>query len=274
MATFKAIVKTARSDGFYTVYIRVTHHREHGYIKTDKMVTKKELTKNNEIRDPYVMQYCTQQIVDYNERLNKKNIEHWSVKEVVDFLINGDSDISFSDYARLHINRMIDNGQDRNAKNYKLAIQHLERFSGTTQIMFSHLTSHLVNRWIKSLEQTARAKELYPICMRQVFKAAIMEYNDYDNGIIRIKTNPWVKVAIPSADRPDKLAITPEACRAFFSFPVPDSEMKFPLTEFGRDVAMMVLCLAGMNTDINLRRISAGFTKRQNLENKRKRKNN
>lgn len=169
---------------------------------------------------------------------------------------------------------MIDNGQDRNAKNYKLAIQHLERFSGTTQIMFSHLTSHLVNRWIKSLEQTARAKELYPICMRQVFKAAIMEYNDYDNGIIRIKTNPWVKVAIPSADRPDKLAITPEACRAFFSFPVPDSKMKFPLTEFGRDVAMMVLCLAGMNTDINLRRISAGFTKRQNLENKRKRKNN
>ncbi len=256
MATFKAIVKTARSDGFYTVYIRVTHHREHGYIKTDKMVTKKELTKNNEIRDPYVMQYCTQQIVDYNERLNKKNIEHWSVKEVVDFLINGDSDISFSDYARLHINRMIDNGQDRNAKNYKLAIQHLERFSGTTQIMFSHLTSHLVNRWIKSLEQTARAKELYPICMRQVFKAAIMEYNDYDNGIIRIKTNPWVKVAIPSADRPDKLAITPEACRAFFSFPVPDSKMKFPLTEFGRDVAMMVLCLAGMNTvDIyNLRK--------------------
>lgn len=96
---------------------------------------------------------------------------------------------------------MIDNGQQRNAKNYQLALQHLERFLGTTQIMFSHLTSHLMNRWIKSLEQTHRAKEMYPICMRQVFKAAILEYNDYDNGIIRIKTNPWVKVEIPSADR-------------------------------------------------------------------------
>ena len=70
--------------------------------------------------------------------------------------------------------------------------------------MFSHLTSHLMNRWIKSLEQTHRAKEMYPICMRQVFKAAILEYNDYDNGIIRIKTNPWVKVEIPSADRAEK----------------------------------------------------------------------
>lgn len=248
MATFKAIVKTARSDGFYTVYIRVTHHREHGYIKTDKMVTKKELTKNNEIRDPYVMQYCTQQIVDYNERLNKKDIENWTVKEVVDFLINGNSDISFSDYARLHINRMIDNGQERNAKNYKLALQHLERFAGTTQVMFSHLTSHMVNRWIKSLEQTHRAKEMYPICMRQVFKAAVVEYNDYDNGLIRIKTNPWVKVEIPAADKTEKLAITPEACREFFSFPLPESKLKLPLTEFGRDIAMMVLCLAGINT--------------------------
>lgn len=84
--------------------------------------------------------------------------------------------------------------------------------------------------------------------MRQVFKAAQLEYNDYDTGLIRIKTNPWVKVEIPAADKAEKLAITPEACRAFFSFPLPDSKMKFPLTEFGRDIAMMVLCLAGINT--------------------------
>lgn len=248
MATFKAIVKTARADGFYTVYIRVTHHRGHGYIKTDKMVTKKELAKSGEIKDPYVMQYCTRQILEYNERLNKKDIGHWTAKEVVDFLVNGNDDICFSDYAREHINRMIDNGQERNAKNYKLALQHLERFYGTTKVMFSTLTSMQVNKWIKSLEQTHRAKEMYPIWIRQVFKAAQLEYNDYDTGIIRIKTNPWVKVEIPSADRAEKLAITPEACREFFSFPLPDSKMKFPLTEFGRDIAMMVLCLAGINT--------------------------
>lgn len=248
MATLKAVVRTPRADGFYPVYIRVTHQRATTFIKTDKMVTKKELTKSNEIKDPYVLQYCTQKILEFTDRLNKKNIEHWTVREVADFLSGGDDDISFSDYARQFINRMIDNGQERNARNYTLALQHLERFTGTTQIMFSHLTSVLMNRWIKSLEQTHRAKEMYPICMRQVFKAAIVEYNDYDNGIIRIKTNPWVKVEIPSADKTEKLAITPEACRAFFSFPIPESKMKFPLTEFGRDVAMLVLCLAGINT--------------------------
>lgn len=248
MATLKAVVRTARADGFYPVYIRVTHRRATSFIRTDKMVTKKELTRSNEIKDPYVLQYCTQKILEYNEQLNKKDIENWTVKEVAEFLTSGNDDICFSDYARRYIAKMIDNGQERNAKNYILALQHLERHTGTMHIMFSHLTSVLVNRWIKSLEQTHRAKEMYPICMRQVFKSAILDYNDYDNGIIRIKTNPWVKVEIPAADRAEKLAITPEACRKFFSFPLPESKMKYPLTEFGRDVAMLVLCLAGMNT--------------------------
>ncbi len=249
MANFKAVVRTARADGFYRVYIRVTHHRCVGYIKTDKMVTKHELTKSGEIKDPFVLQYCTKRILEYNDQLNRKDVEHWTVKEVVAFLVNGNDDICFSDYARkVHIPMMIDNGQVRNARNYTLALQHLERFMGTNCIMFSHLTSHVMNRWIKSMENTHRAKEMYPICMRQVFKAAQLEYNDYDRGCIRIKTNPWVKVAIPAADAAEKLAITPEACREFFSFPLPESKMKFPLTELGRDIAMMVLCLAGINT--------------------------
>lgn len=248
MATLKAVVRRERTDGFYSVYIRVTHRRASSFIKTDKMVTKKELTKTNEIKDAYVLQYCAQRILEFNERLNRKDIKNWTVKDIVEFLMSGDNDVCFSDYARVYISRMVNNNQERNAKNYRLALQHLERFMGTKKIMFSHFTSHVVNRWIKSMEHTRRAKEMYPICMRQVFKAAQVEYNDYDTGIIRITTNPWVKVEIPEADRAEKRAITPEACREFFSFPLPDSKMKFPLTELGRDVAMMILCLAGINT--------------------------
>ena len=248
MATFKACVNAKRKDGFYPVYIRVIHHKKVAYIPTDKMVNDKGLSKSGEIEDPYVMQFCTNRIVEYMEILNRVDTEHWTVKDITDYLKSGYNDICFSDYARKHIDRMIDRGQQRNARNYELALQHMERFAGTTKVMFSHLTSNFVNRWIESMEQTHRAKEMYPICMRQVFKAAQVEMNDYDNGIIRIKTNPWVKVKIPKADRTEKLAITPEACRAFFSFPLPDSKMKYPLMELGRDVAMMVLCLAGINT--------------------------
>lgn len=241
-------MKAKRKDGFYPVYIRVIHHKKVAYIPTDKMVNDKGLSKSGEIEDPYVMQFCTNRIVEYMEILNRVDTEHWTVKDITDYLKSGYNDICFSDYARKHIDRMIDRGQQRNARNYELALHHMERFAGTTKVMFSHLTSNFVNRWIESMEQTHRAKEMYPICMRQVFKAAQVEMNDYDNGIIRIKTNPWVKVKIPKADRTEKLAITPEACREFFSFPLPESKMKYPLMELGRDVAMMVLCLAGINT--------------------------
>lgn len=248
MATFKTCVQKQRSDGFWPVYIRVTHHRKTLFIKTDKMISNKGLTKTKEVKDPFVVQYCTQRITDYIERLNKVDTEHWDVQKVGDYLLTGNEDICFSDYARIHHDRMFNAGQERNARNYELAYQHLERFAGTKRVMFSHLTSTFVSAWIKSLGETKRAKEMYPTCIRQIFKEACKEYNDYDNGIIKIKTNPWVKVSIPSADKPEKLAITPEECRAFFSAPLPESKFKSPLPELGRDVAMMVLCLGGINT--------------------------
>ena len=248
MATFKVCVQKQRKDGFWPVYIRVIHHKKVAYIPTDKMVTDKGLSNHNEVEDPFVMQWAMNRIVGYMDRLNKVDIEHWTVKEVVEFLKSGNADVSFSEYARLHHARMIDNGQERNARNYELAYQHLERFAGTTNVMFSQLTSSFVTTWIKSLSHTHRAKEMYPVCVRQIFKAACAELNEYDIGRIRITTNPWVKVQIPSADRPEKLAISPEDCRAFFSAPLPESKMKSPLPELGRDVAMMVLCLGGINT--------------------------
>ncbi|WP_305154953.1 phage integrase SAM-like domain-containing protein, partial [uncultured Muribaculum sp.] len=256
MATFKAVVRRPRTDGFYSVYIRVTHRRQTLFIKTDKMLTKRELTRGGEISDAFVLQFCTQKILEYQERLNRHDISQWTGAQVVEFLTTPEEVMSFSDYARKHIDRMIDCGQERNAKNYQLALQHMERYFGTTQVKFAQLTSINVNKWVATLSGTARAKEMYPICIRQIFRAAIDELNDYDNGIIRVKTNPWGKVKIPAADRPDKKAITAEACRAFFATPLPETRMVDPLPELGRDVAMMVLCLAGMNTvDIfNLRK--------------------
>ncbi|WP_300634564.1 phage integrase SAM-like domain-containing protein [uncultured Duncaniella sp.] len=245
-----------RKDGCYSVYIRVAHNGKSVYIPTDKVVGDKGLSTSLEVIDPFVLKPLSSQIITWLDALNRQDTSVWTARQVAEFLKNLNEDLLFSEYARKHIDRLIDNGQERSAKNYKLALQHMERFFGTTQVKFSQLTSANVRKWIESLNSTARAKEMYPVCMRQVFRAAIDELNDYDNGIIKVKTNPWGKVRIPASDRPNKKAITAEACRAFFSAPLPETRMIDPLPELGRDVAMMVLCLAGMNTvDIfNLRK--------------------
>jgi integrase len=248
MATFKACVQKQRSDGFFPVYMRVTHNRKIGYIKTDKIVSKKSLSNNNEIKDNFVLNYCTHLILEYNERLNQQDTTFWSVKDVIDFLLRGDDDANFSDYAKLHIGRMINRNQDRTARNYKLAVAHLERFLGTTRVLFSYLTSSVIQKWILTLEKTHRAKEMYPICIRQIFKAALIELNDEEKGIVRIKYNPWLKVKIPHADVAPQIAISAEECREFFNRPLPQTKYISSLPELGRDVALLVLCLAGMNT--------------------------
>ena len=50
MTTFKATVKKQRSDGFYTVYIRITHLRKSSYIKTNKIVDAAHVTKSGELK--------------------------------------------------------------------------------------------------------------------------------------------------------------------------------------------------------------------------------
>lgn len=249
MATFKITVQKQRTDGFWPVYIRVTHHRDSGFIKTDKMVDSRGIAKSTkEVKDPFVRKFCDVLITDYIDRLNKIDYSKWNVQEVIKFLKEGDEDISFSKYARLYQSKMIEEGHARNARTYELAYQNLERFAGTTKVMFSHLTSGFIAKWIDSLSATARAKEQYPVCVRQIFKQALLDFNDYDQGIIRITTNPWHKVKIPKCDAPRKRAITMEQCRAFFYAPLPESDRKYPLPELGHDVAMMVICLAGINT--------------------------
>ena len=184
----------------------------------------------------------------YSDRLNRTNTSLWNVKEVIDYLLETDEEICFSDYAKLHIKQMLVENRERTAKNYKLAVAHLERYIGTTQIMFSQLTANVLKKWIESLANTNRAKEMYPTCIRQIFKAAITDLNDDEKGIEKIKFNPWLKITIPKSDSTVQRAISAEACREFFNRPLPATKMLSSLPELGRDVALLSLCLGGINT--------------------------
>ena len=108
MSIFKAVVRRPRKDGFWQAYIRVGVGTKVGYIATDKYVSSKSLSKTNEIEDPYVLQYCSNLILEYNDKMNRIDSSKWSVKQVVEYLRSSDADICLSEYAREHIAKMID----------------------------------------------------------------------------------------------------------------------------------------------------------------------
>ena len=247
MATLKAIVKSRAKNGMYPVYIRITQNRQFSYVRTSWMVNDKGLSDDKkDIIDPYVIQQTSLMISDYYNKLNLSDTSAWSSSEIMNYLLEFGKDLSFSEYTRNHIEKMKARGQERTSRNYKWALQHLERFAGTDDLMFSRLTSSFLNRWIESLSVTNRCKEQYPVCIREVFKAAMKEYNDEELGIIKIK-NPWGKIVIPKADIPEKRAISASMLRKFFNV-VPDrSRFTHPLMELGQDVALISFCMCGLN---------------------------
>ena len=246
--TLKAIVRKPRTDGLYAVYIRIVHNRKPGYIKTNKIVDADHISKENEPTDPVVNEFCSMLVRQYTDRLNRANTTLWSVSEIIEYLLKTDEEVCFSDYSRMFIRQMRLDGHERNAKNYQLAVAHLERYMGTTRVMFGHLTAAVLKKWIESLSKTHRAKEMYPTNIRMIFRSAIADMNDDEKGIQRIKFDPWVKVQIPKSEPSEKLAISAEECREFFNRPLPRTKMLSSLPELGRDVALLSLCLGGINT--------------------------
>ena len=248
MAFFKAKVLRQRKDGMYVVYIRVTQNRKSKYIRTSWVVDDKGLSRDKlDIIEPFVAEQTSRLITGYYNTLNRIDTQNWTVKEVVDYIQKGKNGVSFSLYARKHIEKMIARGQERTSRDYKWALYSLERFAGGNEVMFSQLTFSFLSRWIDSLSQTARSKNKYPINIRQIHKAAILEYNDEERGI-QLIANPWPKITIPKEDTPNKRAISPNMLRKFFAV-VPDfSRFTHPLQELGQDVALISFCMCGINS--------------------------
>lgn len=246
MVNLKAKIRVKTKNGLYPVYIRFTKQNQVSYVKTSWVVTEKGLNNKKEIIDPFVIQQTSILIENYYNQLNQVDTSNWSIQEIVKYVTEFNTDLSFSEYARKHICKLINRGQERTSRNYKWSLQHMERFAETDNIMFSRLTSAFLNRWVESLSTTTRSKEQYPVCMREVYKAAIREFNDEERGIVKLN-NPWKNVTIPRSDVPEKRAIPASKLRAFFNV-VPDrSRFTNPLMEVGQDVALISFCMCGLN---------------------------
>lgn len=241
MATFKATVQKKREDGMYLAYIRCTHNRNTSYIKTDMYISDKQL-KKGEIKDFDVIAKCAIKIKDWNEKLNREDIDNWTVKEVVHFLSQGKENISFSNYCTDFINKLINEGRGKSASNYQCAVKSFELEFGQ-KVAFQNITSKMIIEWIGKLSNTARAKSSYPKAIKAIFESGCLEYNDYDRNIIKIPNQPFRSVKIPKADTPKKRAIDASVIRSILNHNTTTKR-----SEMAQDVAKLMIYLVGINT--------------------------
>lgn len=243
MASFKAKIRGRRSNGLHTVYILCSHNRSISYIKTDIIVSDKGLDKHTgEIKDKMVLLRTSALISSYYDKLCGHKVDRLKAKELV-AIINGDEaqGISFTEFAKAYIRRITDRGA-KSPEQYGLAIKSYMRYMGTSNILFSDITSRSLRDWIDSIRHTKRAKNMYPTLLKKMFNAGLEEYNDYDRNVIRISNRPFEFLHVPRIDTPEKRSVSPDVLRTFFSY-----EAKSERSRYAQDVLMLSFCLAGMN---------------------------
>ena len=245
MATFEPCIRSLKIDGYAKVYIRVIQNSKPSYISTSYVVSVKQVS-GNKIKDFHVISEIVPIIKRYVDKLNKHDTECWTVKEVVDFLKAKNEEISYTDFFKDYTNKMINAGRENPASNYTCAINSLKRFYGKENLYFSDISSKLLNDWIESLKETARAKNLYPICISTVFSAGLLEFNDYDRDIIKIKNLPFMRVKIPKCNFTEKRAVNKNTLLKLFTVDVSNAT-RFVRTPMAQDIALLIFCLAGIN---------------------------
>ena len=221
----------------------MTHNRRSLYIKTNKMVGQKGIVKgSHDVRDAFVLNSLTPTIEEWMFKLNRLDIRSWNAEQVREYLEQNDADVCFSDFAREYIASLADTLKPQSLTNYYNTLNSIEKYCGTTKVMFSELNTTLVQGWLDSMKDSKSKKSYYPLFLKKIFKEGVAKYNDYDNDIVRIKVNPWNRVKVHKHVVPHKRAILMEDCRRIFSV-IPVSKVEC----LAVDVCKMVLCLAGVN---------------------------
>jgi integrase len=207
------------------------------------MVVHKSGIRKGEIAEHTILANCAIQIRRYVEKLNAVDIGGWTVGEVKKFLVSELEGISFTVFAEEYIKKMKMAGRKKPAANYSSAFNSLKKHMRKDDILFQDITTKTIMKWIESLSDTARAKNMYPIAIKKLFEDGCMEYNEYDRDIIRIKNQPFKVVKIPDADVPAKRSVEAEVLRRI-SAVAPSC----PREDLAHDVMHIVLRLAGINT--------------------------
>lgn len=279
MATFKICIfkHQKRQDDKYPVSIRVCWKRQYGYIKTEFYVSEKQITKRTfTIKDTYIINELNRRIVIFEELKSKKlgfKIDLYSAKELAEYFTketspDSSSKINFIEFARLHIQRIKDQGRISTASTLDRVTNALIDFcNGRDKVYINEITSKFLQQFESFLRSdrtlvrhtkqgrtiTVKNKGLsdvsvfdYMTDVRTLFNAAIEEYNDEDKDEVRIMHYPFRKYKLKRRPETAKRNLSVDQIKSIIYSS--DSDLKPERAVFARDVFVLSFLLVGMNT--------------------------
>lgn len=242
-----------RKDGSYMVKFRISYNRKSAYIKTPHIASKKQLGKNFNLLDPFLLTQVTEDKLKLQREISSKHSFYaaMDVKDICtvlyDFLygVPVDEKLKYVPFARKIIERKksVSGG---NWRNYELSLHKLIVFVGHERFTFNDITLVFLRDYDRYLEGTGvgpRGRNLYLSNLRATLNEAKLEFNDEDRGIILIPGSPFNRFKMPRSLEVSNAALTIEQIKL-----IRDVELTTETEIMARDVFMLSFYLVGMNS--------------------------
>ena len=253
MATFKAIVKSKRSDNTYKVYIRVTHNKKLGYIPTQWYATQYDVVKSSlKIKNQSILDRAEDLIRSYRHKIDNlgNNVKTMPIDRLIEILTSPDDEfrLDFIGYGFKYADR-IQKEKSGTAENTRTALRNFIKYLGRDSIDINNITKKLIQDYVSRLTG-ARAPSLYFSLLRKVYNTAKGEFNDEDLDIINIPRYPFKSIELPPVIETRKRAIPIELIREINQLPDRESIIGNKVNRYtlAKDLFILSFCLAGMNS--------------------------
>lgn len=264
MATVQWIILKhhKRSDGTYNAKIAVTHNRRRVYISTSiytSLVRFKKGRTDGTLTDKIVEDTLNERVAKIRLIIN----EHeelisgmQTATEVKDFIIralDSGKSIDFFAFAKEHIASIPnDNTRYYHESRLRTFASFVEDTKKKSTLPVTEINSRLVkdySAWLKASKRrrgegygiSENTIRTYVYALATLFNAAKDKYNDYDNGVIVIKADPFRSYK-PEKAETAKRALSAEEIKSIWEY-TPTNKS----AEIARDVFLLSFFLAGMN---------------------------
>jgi len=223
MATVSAKVYEhhKKADGTYNVKICVHHKSERKFIDTVHFVVRKQLTKDNKVKDPFIADKVEQQLRDYRKMISELDdrLDYFTAEALRNYLRDKDEDIDFIKFCNQYIERTKKEGRTGTANNHRKIRNSLIDYFDRSSVSIKEINSNMLmtyERYLRSERTMTRINQLGNEVitkekglsdsglhnqmrdLRTLFNAARETYNNEDLGIYRIKHYPFRKYKVGS----------------------------------------------------------------------------
>lgn len=264
MATVQWIILKhhRRSDGTYNAKIAVTHNRKRVYIPTSiytSLVRFKKGRTDGTLTDKTIEDTLNERvakirlIINDNEEIVSGMPSASDVKDFIIRMLDAGKSIDFLTFAKDHISSIPnDNTRFYHESRLRTFASFVKETKKRDTLSVTEINSTLVKDYAAWLKASKRRRgegygisdntiRTYVFALATLFNAAKEKYNDYDNGVIVIKAEPF-RTYKPAKTETAKRALSAEEIKSIWEY-TPTNKS----AEIARDVFLLSFFLAGMN---------------------------